>query len=57
MNYHGYIDDFEYQQAKYPLENIFVEQTHLKQTHCQIAYIDVLDEVEELTGLNPLRHQ
>lgn len=56
MNYHGYIDDFEYQQAlSIPLENIFVEQTHSKADALpNQAYIDVvLDEVEELTGLNP----
>ena len=52
MNYHGYIDDFEYQQAlSIPLENIFVEQTHSKVDALpNQAYIDVvLDEVEELT--------
>lgn len=56
MNYHGYIDDFEYERAiSVPLENIFVQQSHTAEDAMpNQSYIDVvLDEVEELTGLDP----
>lgn len=56
MNYHGYIDDYEYEQAlKIPLENLFVQQSLTSEDAMpNQAYIDVvLDEVEALTGLNP----
>lgn len=57
MNYHGYITDAEYKRAlTVPIENLFVEQQRNRTDASQYqAYIDiVLDEVEELTGLNPV---
>lgn len=56
MNYHGYIDDFEYERAlTVPLENLFVQQSKSSEDAMpNQSYIDVvLDEVEELTGMNP----
>ncbi len=56
MNFHGYITQDELDLAlSVPLENIFVEQLMSGSDALpNQAYIDiVLDEVEELTGLNP----
>ena len=57
MNYHGYITDEEYKLAlSVPLENLFVEKAGKKGDALpNQAYIDVvLNEVTELTGLNPI---
>lgn len=56
MNFHGYITDAELERAlTVPLENLFVEQIQNRADALpNQAYIDiVLEEVEELTGLNP----
>lgn len=56
MNFHGYITDDELERAlTVPLENLFVEQSKsYGDALPNQAYIDlVLNEVEELTGLNP----
>ena len=56
MKFHGYITQEELDLAlSVPLENLFVEQLRNRSdAFANQAYIDiVLDEVEELTGLNP----